>query len=198
MSRFIDIFGDYVGMVFERDLVAKGLTLDDVSEALRCGEIAECKMEIPEGRAWGIRRYFGWVNDYLDPVIRVEDYERYYIDGYKYGYYTGICCANKLSLLNQMFFEVTITSKLVFKSLSFECDGFRVNLEPLIGDLNNIFEIMYADIFNRVRRLTDLDISINVLKEDLIRRSVDLNLLKSKLVVDSVVKDLEVLFDVTS
>lgn len=151
MSRFIDIFGDNIGMVFERDVFANGLTMEDVEDSIKLGEICECKMEIPEKRAWGRILNSVITGEKFSSIPYSSDYERYYTGSdFEYGVFVGSKCQKIFGLVTQEYFSSVIESVLVDKEIVIKVNDGSLIVRPLKNKeyLDNPYEYMLANAFN--------------------------------------------------
>lgn len=155
MSKFLDEFGGTFGLIFERDVYKKGLTMADVDEALALKEIDECKMDIPEGRAFsiGVKSVFDVDCDMTYcAVATLDDYMRYYLgDNFEYGVITGTQCQNVFGFITQQFFYFDIKSVFILENKDLNLKFGGLSLSKLCSDdacLKNPYEFMLADALN--------------------------------------------------
>lgn len=147
------------GYVFERDIEALGLSIEEAVKTYSLVEI--------EGMYCGIRAFYKRSSDPIFGEMKVSPsmniYLQYYLGmGFEFGYYKGFCALNPLGLSTQVCFSLDIYSVLVSSEICLDVQGSKLRVYPLESYTSNgVLEEMYIEALNNYLGCIDYD-SISV------------------------------------
>lgn len=143
------------GYVFERDIKALGLNIEEAVEKYDLFEI--------EGMQYGIRAFYKRSSDFIFGEMRVSPsmniYLQYYLGmNFEFGYYKGFCALNPLGLSTQVCFSLDIYSALVSGEICLDVQGAKLRVYPLESYASNgVLEKMYIEALNNYLGCIDYD-----------------------------------------